>query len=90
MPGPLLHRKGSMPAFILFVYLNNPTPLRHMQQIPTLSTSYTPCHARSLTSDPKIGDHWAAWLRFELQFGNPDTQAAVTSQVYNTLCCVLA
>ncbi|KAF5841064.1 PRP1 splicing factor, N-terminal-domain-containing protein [Dunaliella salina] len=31
---------------------------------------------RSLTSDPKIGDHWAAWLRFELQFGNPDTQAA--------------
>jgi len=35
---------------------------------------------RSLTSDPKIGDHWAAWLRFELQFGNPDTQAAVTAQ----------
>ena len=36
---------------------------------------------RSLTAEPKIGDHWALWYRFELQFGTPDTQAAVTAQV---------
>jgi len=37
---------------------------------------------RSLTSDPKIGDHWAAWFRFELQFGTADTQQFVAQS-----CC---
>jgi len=35
---------------------------------------------RSLTSDPKVGDHWAAWYRFELQFGTPETQASIMQQ----------
>ncbi|GAX76424.1 hypothetical protein CEUSTIGMA_g3869.t1 [Chlamydomonas eustigma] len=32
---------------------------------------------RSTTSDPKIGDHWATYYRFELQFGTSETQASV-------------
>ncbi|GFH06287.1 TPR_REGION domain-containing protein [Haematococcus lacustris] len=35
---------------------------------------------RSLTSEPKIGDHWAAWYRFELQFGTPEGVAQVMAQ----------
>lgn len=32
---------------------------------------------RSTTSDPKIGDNWATFYRFELFAGTPETQAAV-------------
>lgn len=32
---------------------------------------------RSITADPKIGDHWAMFLRFEMQLGSVETQSAV-------------
>jgi len=32
---------------------------------------------RAMTASPKVGDHWACFYRFELQFGDADSQAAV-------------
>lgn len=57
----------------------------HCSSLPHTILSHITC-CRSLTSDPKIGDHWASWFRFEVQFGTPETQASVTQQVrYLTL-----
>jgi hypothetical protein len=45
------------------------------------TVNYPVFECRSLTADPKVGDHWAAWYRFELQFGTPETQAEIVKQV---------
>eukprot|EP00798_Chlamydomonas_sp_ICE-L_P028066 gene28066-31169_t len=34
---------------------------------------------QSITADPKIGDHWAAFFRFEMQFGTTESQATVAA-----------
>ena len=49
-------------------------------QDPPAPFTHTPTNlspVRSTTADPKIGDHWAIFYRFELQFGTPEYQAAV-------------